>query len=90
MGGSSCRMMLEGLAVNPNVSAVKLDVSSNDLSGSGSGKMFEVVGRVGCLQQLNISECNLEHHMTDIVSAVSANRSLRHLMLGRNFSTKAV
>ena len=81
--------MLEGLEVNPNVSAVKLDVSSNDLSGSGTAQMFGVVGKVNCLQQLNISECGLEQNMTDIVKAVSNNRSLRHLMLGRNFSSKA-
>lgn len=81
--------MLEGLAVNPNVSGVKLDVSCNDLGGSGAGKMFGVVGRVSCLQQLNISECSLEQNMADIVTAVTNNRSLRHLMMGRNFSSKA-
>ena len=82
--------MLEGLAVNPNVTAVKLDVSSNDLSGAGAQQMLAVIGRTSCLQQLNISDCSLDHNMADIVAAVKQNPKLWHLMLGRNFSGKSV
>lgn len=80
--------MLEGFAVNPNVTAVKLDVSSNDLSGSGAHKMLSVIGGVSCLQQLNLSDCALDHSMPDVIAAVTENKNLRHLLLGRNFSGK--
>ena len=83
------RSMLEGLAVNPNVTSVKLDISSNDLSGAGAEQMLTVVGRVSCLQHLNISECGLEQNMSHIISAVTHNRNIAHLVLGRNFSGKA-
>lgn len=81
--------MLEGLAVNPNVTAVKLDVSSNDLGGSGAQQMLSVIGGVSCLHQLNISDSSLDHNMSDIVAAVSSNKNLCHLMVGKNFSGKS-
>ena len=84
------RKMLEGLAVNPNVTSVKLDVSSNDLSGSDAQPMLSVVGRVNCLHHLNISDCSLDQYMSNIITAVTENNRLHHLMLGRNFSGKSV
>lgn len=80
---------MEGLAVNPNVTAVKLNLSSNDLSGSGTQQMLGVIGRVSCLHHLNLSDCNLDQNMSDIIGVVDQNKELRHLMLGRNFSGKA-
>lgn len=85
---SACRRMLEGLAVNPNVTSVKLNLSSNDLSGAGAQQMLSVIGKVSCLHHLNISDCSLDQNMADIVEAVTHNRHLRHLMLGKNFSPK--
>lgn len=80
--------MLEGLAVNPNVSSVKLDISSNDMS-SGAQQMLDVVSRVSCLHQLNLSDCSLDQNMQHIIAAVTHNKNIAHLMLGRNFSGKA-
>ena len=80
--------MLEGLAVNPNVTSVKLNLSSNDLSGAGSQQMLSVVGRVNCLDTLDISDCSLDNNMQDVVTAVTNNKTLCHLKVGRNFSGK--
>ena len=82
------RSMLEGLAVNPNVTSVQLNVSSNDLSGGGCRQMLSVVGRVNCLDTLDISDCSLDNNMQDIVDAVMSNKQLQHLKVGRNFSGK--
>ena len=84
-----CRSMLEGLAVNPNVTSVQLNIASNDLSGPGSQQMLGVVGRVSCLQTLDISDCSLDSNMEDIVKAVTDNKKILHLSVGRNFNGKA-
>ena len=81
---------MEGLAINPNVTSVKVDVSSNDLSGNGVRPMLSAVGKVPCLHQLNISDCSLDQNMPDIISAITENRNLQHLMVGRNFGGKNV
>lgn len=81
---------MEGLAVNPNVTSVAVNISSNDLGGSGAQQMLAVVGRVNCLKELNLSECNLDQNMADIVNAVSSNKALHHLKIGKNFNGKNV
>lgn len=80
--------MLEGLAVNPNVTSVQLNLSSNDLGGAGAHQMLSVVGRVNCLDTLDISDCGLDNNMQDVASAVESNKTLSHLKVGRNFSSK--
>ncbi len=74
--------------MNPNVTTVKLNMSSNDLSGAGSKQMLTVVGRVSCLDTLDISDCSLDNSMQDIVTAVTNNKKLCHLKVGRNFGGK--
>lgn len=83
-----CRNLLEGLAVNPNITSVRLNLSSNDLSGSGTQQLLAAVGRASCLHRLNISDCSLDQNMSDIVTAITQNKNLCHLVLGRNFSGK--
>ena len=81
--------MLEGLSVNPNITSVTLDVSGNDLGGQGAHQMFEVLGKINCLHQLNFSECGLDQVMSELVAVISQNKKLHHLMIGKNFSGKA-
>ena len=83
------RAMLEGLAVNPNVNAVDLDVSSNDLgTGKDPRHMMKVLARTKCLYQLNLSECGLDHILPEVISAVDENHKLKHIFIGKNFGGK--
>lgn len=81
---------MEGLALNPNVSSVTLNVSSNDLGGPGAQQMMAVVGRTSCLHQLNLSDCGLDQCMSCVIETVAQNKMLCHLVLGKNFGGKAV
>lgn len=75
--------------MNPNVSAVDLDVSSNDLGvGKDPQNMAKVLARTPNLYKLNFSECGLDHILPDVIDAVANNQKLKHLFIGRNFGGK--
>ena len=86
---SSCSAMLEGLAVNPNVQAVDLNLASNDLGvGRSPHNLAAVLSRTHCLHRIDISSCGLDNAIPDFVDAVAANKSIKHLAIGRNFNSK--
>ena len=82
--------MLEGLAVNPNITAVDLKLASNDLGqGRDPQNLASVFSRTACLHRLDISDCGLDNILPDFVQQLAANPAIRHLAFGRNFNGKA-
>ncbi|KAG1688802.1 F-actin-uncapping protein LRRC16A [Nymphon striatum] len=79
--------LLLGLASNDVAAEVELDMSSNDLKASGAVVLESCVSSIRCLTSLDISDNSFDTDLANVVSAISKNKSLKRLMLGRNFST---
>ncbi|XP_043201316.1 F-actin-uncapping protein LRRC16A-like isoform X2 [Amphibalanus amphitrite] len=88
---SGCRMPLEalknlllGLACNESTEDVELDLSSNGLGSTGAHVLESCIHGVKCVSSLDISENGLEQDLSGVVTAVSRNKSVRTLKMGRN------
>ena len=76
------------MSVNPNVTSIDLNVSSNDLGSGNSIAMAKVISRTQCLHKLDISDCNLDHYLPVVMEAIAENVKLKHVCLGKNFNGK--
>ncbi|XP_068242578.1 F-actin-uncapping protein LRRC16A-like isoform X19 [Palaemon carinicauda] len=76
--------VLLGLACNENISEVELDLSSNQLGGTGAQILESCIHGVRCLSLLDISDNGLESQLGPVVDAISKNKSIKKLDLGRN------
>ncbi|XP_066939529.1 F-actin-uncapping protein LRRC16A isoform X20 [Macrobrachium rosenbergii] len=76
--------VLLGLACNENISEVELDLSSNQLGGTGAQILESCIHGVRCLSALDISDNGLESQLGPVVDAISKNKSIKKLDLGRN------
>ncbi|XP_037068179.1 F-actin-uncapping protein LRRC16A-like isoform X2 [Pollicipes pollicipes] len=90
---SSCRMPLEalknlllGLACNESTVDVELDLSANSLGPPGAHVLESCIHGVKCIASLDISENGLEQDLAGVVTAVSRNKSVRILKMGRNMA----
>ncbi|XP_076044429.1 F-actin-uncapping protein LRRC16A-like isoform X19 [Oratosquilla oratoria] len=88
---SSCKLpadalknVLLGLACNENISEVELDLSSNQLGTTGAQILESCIHGVRCLSALDISDNGLEAQLGPVVSAISKNKSIHKLTIGRN------
>ncbi|XP_066998308.2 F-actin-uncapping protein LRRC16A isoform X2 [Anabrus simplex] len=94
---SVCKLPLEalknlllGLACNESTADLELDMSCNNLGAQGAHVLESCIHGVRCLGSLDISENNMDADLASVVTAVSKNKSIRHLSMGRNLgSTKA-
>lgn len=76
--------------VNPNVQAVTLNVSSNELGqGRDPKNLATVLTRVKALRHLDISDSGIDGLLPLFINAVAANTALTHLAIGRNFNSKS-
>ncbi|XP_069974301.1 F-actin-uncapping protein LRRC16A-like isoform X14 [Penaeus vannamei] len=78
--------VLLGLACNENISEVDLDLSSNQLGGTGAQILESCIHGVRCLSALDISDNGLEAQLGPVVAAISKNKSIRKLSIGRNLN----
>ncbi|XP_037748958.1 F-actin-uncapping protein LRRC16A isoform X6 [Chelonia mydas] len=84
------KALLLGLACNPNLKEVSLDLSSCELGHclrSGGAQVLEgCIAEVHNITSLDISDNGLESDLSTLVIWLSKNRSIRHLALGKNFN----
>ncbi|XP_071542692.1 F-actin-uncapping protein LRRC16A isoform X5 [Panulirus ornatus] len=78
--------VLLGLACNENISEVDLDLSSNQLSATGAQILESCIHGVRCLAALDISDNGLETQLGPVVAAISKNKSIKKLNIGRNLN----
>ena len=84
-----CSGLLEGLAVNPNVASVELNVSVNELSaGRDPAHLPKVLARSKSLRSVDLSDSGLDNLLPELVDAVAGNTAIKHLAIGRNFNGK--
>ncbi|XP_038247955.1 F-actin-uncapping protein LRRC16A isoform X5 [Dermochelys coriacea] len=84
------KAILLGLACNPNLKEVSLDLSSCELGHclrSGGAQVLEgCIAEIHNIISLDISDNGLESDLSTLVIWLSKNQSIRHLALGKNFN----
>ncbi|XP_030637826.1 F-actin-uncapping protein LRRC16A-like [Chanos chanos] len=84
------KALLLGLASNPHVKDVSLDLSSCELGHclrSGGSQILEgCIAEIPNISSLDISDNGLDADMTTLLVWLAKNRSIRHLSLGKNFN----
>ncbi|XP_041104000.1 F-actin-uncapping protein LRRC16A-like isoform X2 [Polyodon spathula] len=80
------KSLLLGLACNPHLKDVSLDLSCCELRSGGSQILEGCIAEIPNISSLDISDNGLDSDLTTLVVWLSKNRSIRHLALGKNFS----
>nr|XP_057941349.1 F-actin-uncapping protein LRRC16A-like isoform X1 [Doryrhamphus excisus] len=80
------KALLLGLASNPNVTDVSLDLSCCELRSGGSQILEGCIAEIPNISSLDISDNGLDSDLSTLLIWLSKNRSIRHLSLGKNFN----
>ncbi|XP_026516381.1 F-actin-uncapping protein LRRC16A isoform X2 [Terrapene carolina triunguis] len=80
------KALLLGLACNPNLKEVSLDLSSCELRSGGAQVLEGCIAEIHNITSLDISDNGLESDLSTLVIWFSKNRSVKHLALGKNFN----
>ncbi|XP_072267686.1 F-actin-uncapping protein LRRC16A isoform X2 [Pyxicephalus adspersus] len=80
------KSLLLGLACNPNLKDVSLDLSNCELRSGGAQVLEGCIAEIHNITSLDISDNGLESDLSTLVVWLSKNRSIRHLALGKNFN----
>ncbi|XP_029446652.1 F-actin-uncapping protein LRRC16A isoform X1 [Rhinatrema bivittatum] len=80
------KALLLGLASNPNLKEVSLDLSSCELRSGGAQVLEGCIAEIHNISSLDISDNGLETDLSTLVVWLSKNRSIRQLALGKNFN----
>ncbi|XP_027128545.1 capping protein, Arp2/3 and myosin-I linker protein 2 isoform X2 [Larimichthys crocea] len=83
------RLLLQGLATNPRLFGLELDLSSCELRSAGAQVIQEHISEATAIRSLDISDNGFENDMVTLVLSAGRCHSLRHLALGRNFAMKS-
>ncbi|KAM9851972.1 F-actin-uncapping protein LRRC16A-like [Aulostomus maculatus] len=84
------KALLLGLASNPNLKDVSLDLSCCELGHclrSGGSQILEgCIAEIPNIASLDISDNGLDSDLSTLLVWLAKNRSIRHLSLGKNFN----
>ncbi|XP_050312347.1 F-actin-uncapping protein LRRC16A isoform X3 [Anthonomus grandis grandis] len=76
--------LLLGLACNEFTKEMTLDLSNNGLGSHGAHVLESCVHGVRCISSLDISDNNMDSDLCNVILAISKNKSLKHLNMGRS------
>ncbi|XP_075224401.1 capping protein regulator and myosin 1 linker 1 leucine rich repeat protein [Lycorma delicatula] len=76
--------LLLGLACNESTTDITLDMSCNNLGSQGAHVLESCIHGVRSIGTLDITENNMDVDLAAVVTAVSKNKSIKHLHMGRN------
>ncbi|XP_075389345.1 F-actin-uncapping protein LRRC16A [Tenrec ecaudatus] len=80
------KALLLGLACNPNLKGVSLDLSNCELRSGGAQVLEGCIAEIHNITSLDISDNGLESDLSTLIVWLSKNRSIQHLALGKNFN----
>ncbi|XP_031429474.1 F-actin-uncapping protein LRRC16A isoform X3 [Clupea harengus] len=80
------KALLLGLASNPNIKEVSLDLSCCELRSGGCQILEGCIAEIPNISSLDISDNGLDSDMATLLVWLAKNRSIRHLSLGKNFN----
>ncbi|KAM4688470.1 LOW QUALITY PROTEIN: F-actin-uncapping protein LRRC16A [Discoglossus pictus] len=79
------KALLLGLACNPSLKEVSLDLSNCELRSGGAQVLEGCIAEIHNISSLDISDNGLESDLSTLIVWLSKNRSIRHLV-GKNFN----
>ncbi|XP_066538421.1 F-actin-uncapping protein LRRC16A-like [Hoplias malabaricus] len=80
------KALLLGLASNPGLREVALDLSCCELRSGGSQILEGCIAEIPNISSLDLSDNGLDSDMSTLLVWLAKNRSIRHLSLGKNFN----
>ncbi|XP_028281497.1 F-actin-uncapping protein LRRC16A-like [Parambassis ranga] len=80
------KALLLGLASNPSLKDVSLDLSCCELRSGGSQILEGCIAEIPNISSLDISDNGLDSDLSTLLVWLAKNRSIRHLSLGKNFN----
>uniref|UniRef100_A0A4W3J8H9 Capping protein regulator and myosin 1 linker 1 n=1 Tax=Callorhinchus milii TaxID=7868 RepID=A0A4W3J8H9_CALMI len=80
------KALLLGLACNPQLKDVSLDLSNCELRSGGAQILEGCIAEVHNISELDISDNGLDSDLATLMVWLGKNRSIRHLALGKNFN----
>uniref|UniRef100_A0A3B4ZWT7 Capping protein regulator and myosin 1 linker 1 n=1 Tax=Stegastes partitus TaxID=144197 RepID=A0A3B4ZWT7_9TELE len=80
------KALLLGLASNPNLKDVSVDLSCCELRSGGSQILEGCIAEIPNISSLDISDNGLDSDLSTLLVWLAKNRSIRHLSLGKNFN----
>ncbi|XP_015677709.1 capping protein, Arp2/3 and myosin-I linker protein 3 [Protobothrops mucrosquamatus] len=83
------RSLMQGLSANTHLSELHLDLSGCELRSPGAQVLQEQMPGISALSGLNISDNGFDTDLITLLPALSKNKSLKHLWLGKNFNVKS-
>ncbi|XP_039194020.1 capping protein, Arp2/3 and myosin-I linker protein 3 isoform X4 [Crotalus tigris] len=83
------RSLMQGLSANTHLSELHLDLSGCELRSPGAQVLQEQMPGISALSSLNISDNGFDTDLITLLPALSKNKSLKHLWLGKNFNVKS-
>nr|CAD7434185.1 unnamed protein product [Timema monikensis] len=78
--------LLLGLACNESTTDMELDMSYNNLGAQGAHVLESCIHGIRCIGTLDISDNNMDVELASVVTAISKNKSIKHLSMGRNLN----
>ncbi|XP_035019799.2 F-actin-uncapping protein LRRC16A isoform X2 [Hippoglossus stenolepis] len=80
------KALLLGLASNPSLKDVSVDLSCCELRSGGSQILESCIAEIPNISSLDISDNGLDSDLSTLLVWLAKNRSIRHLSLGKNFN----
>ncbi|XP_041843062.1 F-actin-uncapping protein LRRC16A-like isoform X2 [Melanotaenia boesemani] len=80
------KALLLGLASNPSLKDVSLDLSCCELRSGGSQILEGCIAEIPNISSLDISDNGLDSELSTLLVWLAKNRSIKHLSLGKNFN----
>ncbi|KAK5601767.1 F-actin-uncapping protein LRRC16A [Crenichthys baileyi] len=80
------KALLLGLASNPSLKDVSLDLSCCELRSGGSQILEGCIAEIPNISSLDLSDNGLDSELSTLLVWLAKNRSIKHLSLGKNFN----
>ncbi|RWS14151.1 leucine-rich repeat-containing protein 16A-like protein [Dinothrombium tinctorium] len=80
------KSMLLGLACNEIASDIYINLSSNDFKSGGASVIEMVISDIRCLSGIDLSDNGFDTDVAGVITAISKNKSLKRLSIGKNFN----
>lgn len=80
------KAILLGLACNESAADIRINLSSNDLKSNGAAVLELSLSDIRCVSGLDLSDNGLDMDLINVINAISKNKSIKYLSIGRNFN----
>ncbi|KPM12095.1 hypothetical protein QR98_0106760 [Sarcoptes scabiei] len=80
------KAILLGLACNESAADLRINLSSNEFKSNGAAILELSLTDIRCVSGLDISDNGLDMDLINVVNAISKNKSIKYLSIGRNFN----